>query len=329
LTESAAPTTPEPPAGSTGPEAIFVVGVSRSGTTLMRNVLNGHSRIAIAPENHYLGHLLPGAGYRHTFRRHGDLADDETIQGIVAQVYSREFQQDNRVRPVSPYWRWVKRNVRRRDLERRLLAAPRTERGQFDAFLRAYADAKGASVIGEKTPAHVAFADTLLDWFPGGRVVHMIRDPRGVYVSELRRRLETPSAIPYRWLVHVPSLFRAFVLLQTAWAWAGAVRWHRRLRRRYPDAYRLVRFGDLVRHPEPTIRDLCTFLDVPFETAMLDQQVTSRGVALGSSGFDAGAADRWRASISDREAGWLARLLGRRIEEMGYDRDWRRPHTLP
>ena len=61
------------------PEAIFVVGVSRSGTTLMRNVLNSHSRLGIAPENHYLGHLLPGGGYRDAFRREGGLADDQTI----------------------------------------------------------------------------------------------------------------------------------------------------------------------------------------------------------------------------------------------------------
>ncbi len=70
-----------------------MVGVSRSGTTLMRNVLNSHSRVGIAPENHYLGHLLPGGGYRDLFRREGDLGDDETIGRIVRRIYSPAFQQ--------------------------------------------------------------------------------------------------------------------------------------------------------------------------------------------------------------------------------------------
>lgn len=307
------------------PEAVFVVGVSRSGTTLMRNVLNSHSRIAIAPENHYLGHLLPGGGYRHSFRHEGSLSDDETIRRIVARVYSAAFQGGTRLRPVSPFWRWVKRSVAPDELERRLLAAPRTEAGQFDAFLQVYADERAKAIKGEKTPAHVAYVDELLGWYPGAKVIHMIRDPRGVFVSELRRRLDTPTAVPYRWLVRVPPLFRAFVLLETAWAWAGAVSDHRRLRDRHPGAYRLVRFEDLVRDPDGTVQALCDFLGVGMEPAMLDQQVTSRGTHLGRSGFDAGAADRWESSIGRGQAAWLQRLLGRRLAELGYEA-WPPPH---
>lgn len=302
------------------PEAIFVVGVSRSGTTLMRHVLNSHSRVGIAPENHYLGHLLPGGGYRNAFRGDGDLASDETISRIVERIYSPEFQQGTRLRPVSPFWRWLKRSVPRKELRRRLLTAPRTEQGQFDALLRTYADLEGKVIPGEKTPAHIAFAGTLLEWYPRARVVHMIRDPRAVFVSELRRRLDTPTAVPYRWLIGVPPLFRAFVLLETAWAWAGAVRHHRRLTRCHQAAYRLVRFEDLVHEPEQTVDRLCAFLGIEPEPAMLEQEVTSRGAQLGQSGFDAGAADRWRASIGAGQAAWLVRLLGRRMDEMGYPR---------
>jgi hypothetical protein len=287
----------------------------------MRNVLNGHSRIAIAPENHYLGHLLPGGGYRHAFRGEGDLGEDATVRRIVDRVYSDAFQAGTRLRPVSPFWRWVRRAVPRAELEQRLLAAPRTEAGQFDALLRTYAEARGKAIPGEKTPAHVAFVDTLLEWYPGARVVHMIRDPRGVFTSELRRRLETPTAVPYRWLVGIAPLFRAFILLQTAWAWAGAVRRHRQLLRRHRGAYLLVRFEDLVSAPEATIDGLCAFLGVQREPAMLEQEVTSRGTQLGQAGFDAGAADRWRAAIGPGHAAWLGRLLGRRMEEMGYPRD--------
>ena len=48
---------------------VFVVGLSRSGTTLVRHILNSHSKLAIAPESHYLGHQFPGAGVRAVLRQ--------------------------------------------------------------------------------------------------------------------------------------------------------------------------------------------------------------------------------------------------------------------
>jgi Sulfotransferase family len=303
-----------------GPEAIFIVGVNRSGTTLMRRVLNSHSRVALAHENHYFGHWLPGLGARDRFRKLGDLHDDATIHRLVDLVYSQRFQSGSRIREASGFWRWLERRVPREDVEARLLASDRTERGIFVALLRTFADRQGADIFGEKTPAHLLWVDTLLEWFPNGRVVHMLRDPRAVFVSEIKRRRERAVTIPYRWIVKAPAALETFVLLEVAWAWARAVGRHRTLARRYPDRYRLVRFEDLVRSPEDTIRAVCAFVGLPFEPAMLEQEVVSGGATAGQAGFDADAADRWQRSISPLESRWLERLLRRRLDEMGYER---------
>jgi hypothetical protein len=301
------------------PEAIFIVGVSRSGTTLMRRILDKHSRIGIATENHYLGHLLAWEGARHYFRRVGDLHDDAAVGDLVELIYSGELQRRSRLRELSPYWRWLTDKVPREDIEAYLLASDRSERGIFEAFLRIYADRRGKAVIGEKTPAHLAYVETLLEWFPDGRVVHCMRDPRGIYVSELRRRREHAVAFPYRQLALVPPLLERFVLLQVVWAWAGALNRHRALRRRYPERYGMVRFEDLVAEPTETLAELCTFLGVTPEQRMLEQKVTSKGARVGSVGFDSGASDRWREHIGAGAKSTIEKLLGRRLVEMGYE----------
>lgn len=300
------------------PEAIFIVGVSRSGTTLMRRVLDSHRRIAIATENHYLGHLLAREGARHHFRRAGDLRDDAAVGRLVDLIWSGEFQERSRLREISPYWRWLTRTVDRAAFQDRLLASDRTDRGVFSTLMRTYADTRAKSIMGEKTPAHLAFADTLLEWYPNGRVVHMMRDPRAIYVSEVRRRQQRAVTVPYRQLVRVPPLFRSFVLHQVAWVWAGAVRHHRALGPRYPDRYRLVRFEDLVRHPVATLEAVTRFLGVPLEERMLRQKVVSKGSLVGQQGFDAGAAERWRESISPLAERWLRSALGSGMTELGY-----------
>ena len=302
------------------PEAIFIVGVSRSGTTLMRRILDKHSRIGIATENHFLGHLLPWEGTRHYFPRLGDLHDDATVHALVELIYSGALQRRSRLRELSPYWRWLTSKVPPEDIEAYVLASDRTDRGLFEAFLRIYADRRGKAVMGEKTPAHLDYVDELLAWFPDARIVHCLRDPRAIFVSELRRRTGHAAGVPYRQLAMVPALLSRFVLLQVVWAWARAVHQHRRLVRRYPDRYRLVRFEDVVAQPEATLDDLCAFLGLEAEPRMLEQKVTSKGARVGSAGFDAGAADRWRSHIDGGAQAAIELLVGGRLAEMGYER---------
>ena len=303
------------------PEAIFIVGVSRSGTTLMRRILDKHNRVGIVTENHYLGHLLAWEGTRHYLRRLGDLRDDANVRALVELIYSGELQRRSRLRELSPYWRWLTDRVPAEDIEAYLLASDRTERGIFEAFLRIYADRRGKAIIGEKTPAHLDYVETLLEWFPDGRVVHCMRDPRAIYVSELRRRSEAPTGFPYRQLALVPALLDRFVLLQVVWVWARAVHRHRTLARRYPGRYRLVRFEDLVAEPAETLAALCDFLGIDMEARMLEQTVTSKGARVGAAGFDADAAHRWRQRIGGRAKSAIELLLGRRISEMGYEEE--------
>jgi len=301
------------------PEAIFIVGVSRSGTTLLRRILETSPEIAIATENHFLGHVLPHEGARYYFRRLGDLGDDAVVHRLVGYVYSGEFQRRSRWREVSPYWRWLTREVTPAEFEHALLAGERSERGLFIALMRVYADHLGRPVMGEKTPAHLAYVDTLLDWFPHARVVHMLRDPRAVYVSELQRRRGKPRR-PYSWLMKAPLAFQAVLLWQTTWAWADAARRHSRLVRRYPDRYRLVRFEDLVTDPDDTVPALFGFLGVPLPDNATEVKVVSRGFRWHEQGLDAAAATRWREHIHPFAERWLRLWLRGPMKRLGYER---------
>ena len=301
----------------TEPEAIFVVGASRSGTTLMRNILERSPRIALARENHFLGHLRASEGTRHYFNRAGDLASDDTIRKIVEMIYSGGYQKESRWREVSPYWRWLVESVPSDELERRLMATERTDRGLFDAFLRVYADWQGRPVMGEKTPAHLGWVGELLEWFPNGRVVHIIRDPRGVYVSDLRRR-RSKLRKPYSWFAKVPGLLPFVLLMQTTWVWRGAAKSHFKYEKQFPEHYRLVRFEDVVTSPDETLSGLFAFLGVEAPPDPTNVKVMARGFKWGSEGLDADAADRWREHIGGAGDRWLWLALGGYMRRFGY-----------
>jgi hypothetical protein len=304
----------------TEPEAVFIVGASRSGTTLMRNIIELSDRIALARESHFVGHLVEREGARFYFHRAGDPAQDETLRRIVNMIYSGEFERLSRVRELSPYWRWLVKDVPRDELERRLLALPpgdRNDRGLMAVFMRIYADHRGRPIMGEKTPAHLAYVDTLLEWFPNGRVIHMIRDPRAVFVSDLRRR-RARLRRPYSWFARIPLLLPAVLAVQTTLVWRDAARRHFEYVARYPGRYRLVRFEDVVRQPMQTLPGVFEFLGVPVAPDPTAVRVYARGFNVRQAGLDAEAADRWRQNIGRVSAWWLSFALRGWMRRVGY-----------
>lgn len=300
------------------PEFISIVGVSRSGTTLMRNILNSSDQVAICRENHFLGHLIPSEGAGYKFRKVGDLSDDDNVRKLVDYIYSGMFAKSSKLRGMSPHWKWLVKRVDREEFLHRILDSDRSGRALFSVALRTFADRRGKPIAGEKTPAHVRYVPTLLEWFPDGKIIHMFRDPRAVFVSELRRRKQLAITTPYKQLKRFDFLFTFFIVLQTTLTCFEGVSLYRKYRKLYPNNYYLLKFEDLANAPEKYVRQVCDFLGVDFQEKMLEQKVISRGFRLGQAGFDAQAATRWKEHIPPWINAWFLFWFSKHLKELGY-----------
>ena len=145
---------------------IFIVGAPRSGTTLLRNMLNRHPAMAICRETNF-HHLI----YQRR-RAFGNLGDLRNRQRLV-----KEYLATQRVQSMQ---------VDLQALEETLLREGTSYEALFLSFLRFYAQAHGKSRYGEKTPQHALFTETLCQWYPGASVIHLLRDPRDVVASLMR-----------------------------------------------------------------------------------------------------------------------------------------------
>ena len=304
---------------TTQAELIFVVGVSRSGTTLMRSVLNRSDAIGITRETHFMGHLLRTEGARYKFRRFGPLSSDENVRRLVDFIYSQDYHKSSGLRKVSSHWRWLIRRVDRAYFLERVLASDRSERALYKLILELFAERRDKAIAGDKTPINVRFVSELMEWFPGAHFVHMMRDPRAIYASEVRRREKKPMSTPYKQLRSFTILLKIFILVQVTLVWLESIRSAYAYRKQYPDNYLLVRFEDLVCEPADTIREVCHFVGVDFAAEMLQQSVVSDGFRAGAEGFDARAATRWQEVIEPWANKWFTLLLQKHLRAMGYD----------
>ena len=150
--------------GPERPPVPFIVGVGRSGTTMLRLMLDAHPDLAIPPETHFVPGLIDAidggappeqaAATMTAVRQWGDLDIDP------ADVVAR-WQQLDRFEP-GPALR---------------------------AFYSIYAERQGKPRYGEKTPAYVKSMVKIEGALPEARFVHVIRDGRDVALSRWTRTL--------------------------------------------------------------------------------------------------------------------------------------------
>jgi hypothetical protein len=148
----------------------FIVGCPRSGTTLLRLMLDAHPRLAVPRESHWVVGLPRS--------RFGRLSRPRTLDEALA---------DQRVR------RWdVDPNVLREETRG---ARPSTYPELVSAVFSAYAAAHGKARWGDKTPPYVTFLPQLDRWFPDAQFVHIIRDGRQVATSLIEHRWGPRTAV--------------------------------------------------------------------------------------------------------------------------------------
>jgi hypothetical protein len=138
------------------PPAPFIVGCGRSGTTLLRMMLDSHPLVAIPPETDFLPELFGAdlrtpAAFMDRLRAHWRLADLHIETAVLAE----------RVARLQPF------DVA--DAVRALYAL--------------YAEKFGKPRFGDKTPFYSGHLETIAGNLPEARFLHMIRDGRDVAAS--------------------------------------------------------------------------------------------------------------------------------------------------
>lgn len=137
---------------------IFVVGTGRSGTTLVRMMLNAHPRIHLTHEASF--YLLGGLSRKATPR--------EWLDRYLATVAFAWLGLDpERVREAAG-------------------DRPPSVAVTVRAIMKMQAERHGKVRYGDKTPLHATKLPQIFEDFPGARVVNVVRDPRGGVASLLR-----------------------------------------------------------------------------------------------------------------------------------------------
>lgn len=267
----------------------FIVGSARSGTTLLRLILNAHPLVAVPPESRFVVELWDG---------NREVDSDAFLARLAAH---RRFQN------------W--------DLPIEAVAHELGSEGPVDyadairAAFRAYARVHGKPRWGDKTPRYVERLPLIAQLFPEAKIIHLIRDGRNVALS------------------YADVDFGPKTVGGAAEIWARRVAAGRRAGRELgPKRYLDLHYERLVEDTAAAVRDLCEFLDLDFDSGMLDYTSRARDAVLSRAyKFNPHLTQStvrevrsWENDMSSRNIQIFEAVAGDVLEEAGYPRKFGR-----
>lgn len=278
------------------PGVVFVLSTPRAGSTLLRVMLAGHSRLFAPPELH----LLPfdSMQQRRDALDRSHLA--EGLQRAVMELLAVDAAESSRILAE-----WTEQDLPIQEVYSRLQAMA------------------GTSLLVDKSPTYGISLETLKRGealFDGAKYIHLVRHPYAAIESFVRLRMDRLAGIddvdPYTLAEQVWTQTNRNVMEFFAGVDAG--RWCR------------VYYERLVTNPERVLREVCAFLGVDFEEATLTPYEGARmtdGVHAASmpisdpnflshTAIEARLADAWRAVRLPRPLGDAA---GRLAAALNYE----------
>jgi hypothetical protein len=227
---------------------VFIVGMPRSGTKLLRGLLNRHPRVRIPDiETDFFPFLVTWVA------KNGEPATDAAFAELFEQMRGATYFTFRR--DAQPFiWK-----------EWQAHCPNFNAAGLFEGFIRYETGATRSDGViwGDKSPSYVRHIKLLLDHYPAARVIHIIRDVRDYCVSMRQAWNKDIRRAAYQWGHDVGVAHPICV--------ANSQRCIE------------IRYEELLQDPEPQMRRLSDFLGIEFtpEMTQLKRPAEQRGDATG------------------------------------------------
>lgn len=285
----------------------FIIGRPRSGTYLLRSLLDAHPHVNIPTECPLIANLYPKYGHVKTWTR-------KRLEHFLKDVYRhKNFQ----TWPVDK--EALKKAIQDCDGACSFQSLIKIIYLHFQsAFPK-----EQIHLLGDKNPVYSTNTEKILRAFPDARYIHLTRDYRDNLVSIRKVDFEAPYTplIAYRWKYSARKMLR--------------------LKQQYPQQFFSLRYEDLVAEPVPQMQQVCKFLNITYNPEMFDfykrqqkafahhpdDEVAKYHRSL-TNPITTSKIGVWEKQLPDKEVKAADMVVGKYAELSGYQRMYKEKHFM-
>jgi hypothetical protein len=274
----------------------LILGVPRSGTTLLERLLDNHSQIAVCPESDVFTSL-----YRTSWR--GRFVSNWHYHQFMTYLtgWLKEFN-DPALMVAQRYWQEHK-----------------THHGPVQELLKTlviqYLAQKQKTVFGEKSPRNNYRVKLICRLFPEIKLIRIIRHPYDVVCSIMK--LLEGQFVTYS---QDELLLRAASFVKI-----GAQAWSIRPLAAAQNYY--LKYEDLIEDPPAVLTEICAFLGLDYEKSMLEVEVSDyltnpakKSIVHPNLGqaINPDNKNKYRQQLSEQQQQMLFRFFGSELASLPY-----------
>ncbi|WP_319420614.1 sulfotransferase family protein [Pleurocapsa sp. FMAR1] len=282
---------------------VFIVGNSRSGTTMMGRIVGKHSEVFTFHELHFFEQL-------RTVQEQNDFTSESEAEQLAARLFC--IQRDGYLNQKNPnrFLSEAKELVAKAD------AQNSTSASIFKEFLF-YESAVNNKVIPcEQTPRNVFYINEILKLYPEAKIINMIRDPRDVLLSQKRkwkRRFLGAHKIPLREAIRSKINYHPIIISKL---WNSSIYAADKFAD-HDQVYSLY-FEELLKEPEVKVKEICDFIGISFNQDLL--QVPQVGSSMGldrpeQKGVDPTKTKHWQKGGLSKTEVFLCQQITKSLRE--------------
>jgi hypothetical protein len=295
---------------------IFVVGSSRSGTTMTGRILNKHPEVFTFNELHFYEQLWQEPDQTKKINIEKATALLNTLFSTQRDGYFLR-KADDQYKPASEK---IINNLKSELFPHEL----------YKAFLTHETERNRKKISCEQTPGYVYYTDWISAHFENPKFIHIVRDPRDVFLSQKnrwKRRKFSGNKVPFQqtlrqWINYHP------ITIAKLWTGANA----KIQQNKAKPFYYIIKYENLLTQAEIEVKKICEFIGIAFYDQMI--QIPNIGSSLQQDkpdllGIDKSKINGWKkGGLNPTEIYICQHICKKVMKENAYELEKASPNIL-
>ncbi|MBD3225810.1 MAG: hypothetical protein GF313_13865 [Caldithrix sp.] len=290
---------------------IFILGCTKSGTTLLRSLFDGYPGLFTIPtETHFFQNINLWVDYYFRRTKPSNISFTQMKENLFKWIEYRN-QKEHLLSDGFTKGRWDL-NAFRKSLESQKIS-------NYKQLSDLYVKALYASIYKKQMPANYEFieksvenAEFVLEWntlYPSARFIHIVRNPYSNLVA-LRKYISKHK---------FPFLKNALYAMHNSYYYLYK-------NSKWINDYKVVKYEDLISGPKLVMEDISNFLEIPFKPILLEPTLLGKKWQGNSTsgkkfvGVSSENLNRWKNEITSLEINMINTWFDFILKDYQYER---------